>query len=88
MALPEIACAKYVPGEGRRCAHYADPICLRRDEFVCVEWLRANRYLRDPLVDARQHLTQLCATSPPPAPPQPASVQLGLFPRLRRPRNP
>ena len=91
MALPEIACAKYVPGEGRRCAHYADPVCLRHDEFVCIAWLRANGYLRDPLEAAREHLTQLRATSPPPAapaPPQPATVQLGLFPRLRPPRKP
>ena len=90
MALPEIACAKYVPGEGWRCAHYADPVCLRHDEFVCIAWLRANGYLRDPLEAAREHLTQLRATSPPsaaPAPPQPAT-QLGLFPRLRPLRSP
>ena len=88
MAMPEIACAKYVPGEGRRCVHYADGPCLRPDEFMCVEWLSANGYGRDPLPDAREHLQQLRATSPPPAPPKPSPLQIGLFPRLRPQRNP
>jgi len=88
MALPKIACAKYAPGGGRRCAHYADGACLRPDEFMCVEWLRANGYAPDPLVGAREHLRVLRATSPPPAPPKSSPVQIGLFPRLRRPRKP
>ena len=89
MAMPEIACAKYVPREGRRCVHYADGgPCLRPDEFMCVEWLKANGYLRDPLPDAREHLRQLRATSPPSAKPSPAPLQIGLFPRLRPQRNP
>jgi hypothetical protein len=85
--MPEIACANYVPGEGRRCVHYAVGTCLRPDEFMCVEWLKANGYLRDPLPDAREHLRQLRASSPP-TKPSPAPIQIGLFPRLRPQRSP
>ena len=84
MAASEIACAKYVPGGGRRCVHYADGACLRPDEFMCGEWLKANGYARSSLPDAREHLKRLRATSPPPSP---APVQIGLFPRLRPQRS-
>lgn len=85
---PEISCPKYLPVDGRRCVHYGDGPCLRPDEFMCVEWLRANGYLRDPLPDAREHLRLLRATSPPLASrPRPAPVQLGQFPRLRLTRS-
>jgi hypothetical protein len=83
----QISCLRYVAGDGRRCAHYRDGACARPDEFMCVEWLRSNGYLRDPLPGAREHLRQVRATSPPPAPPKP-SKQIGLFPRLRPQRNP
>ena len=40
---PGITCEKYTRGEGKRCAHYAsNGACLRDDEFMCVEWLKAN----------------------------------------------
>jgi len=82
MALPEISCSKYVPGEGRRCAHFLDGPCARPDEFMCGEWLQANR-----LSGARAYLAQVRATSPPPQPAAPP-VQIALFPNLRRVRTP
>ncbi len=40
---PNITCEKYTRGEGKRCVHYAkNGACLRADEFMCVEWLKAN----------------------------------------------
>ena len=84
MPMPRVDCPKYVAGVGRRCVHYADGPCLRPDEFMCREWLRANGYLRDPMLEARDHLRSLRATSPPPASSPPAPVQL---PRLRPPRS-
>ena len=40
---PGITCEKYVRGEGRRCVHYvANGACALPDEFMCVEWLKAN----------------------------------------------
>lgn len=39
---PGITCEKYLRGESKRCAHYTDGICTRADEFVCLEWLKAN----------------------------------------------
>jgi hypothetical protein len=38
-----IVCSKYAPGETRRCVHFLSyGGCARPDEFMCVEWLRAN----------------------------------------------
>lgn len=38
-----ITCPKYVRGEGKRCAHFkANGACALPDEFMCVEWLKAN----------------------------------------------
>lgn len=38
-----ITCPKYVRGEGKRCAHFkASGACALPDEFMCVEWLKAN----------------------------------------------
>jgi hypothetical protein len=41
-------CPKYEPHSGsRRCRHYlANGACSLADEFMCVEWLRANRAAR------------------------------------------
>jgi hypothetical protein len=38
-----IVCSKYAPGVTRRCVHFL-PYggCARPDEFMCIEWLRAN----------------------------------------------
>ena len=86
--MPAFTCPKYTPAPGAsRCVHYADGgPCLRPDEFMCVEWLRANGYLPDLLPAAREHLKQVRARSPPPAPPLPPA-QIGLFPRLRSTRS-
>jgi hypothetical protein len=38
-----ITCERYVRGEGKRCAHYVtNGACSLPDEFMCVEWLKAN----------------------------------------------
>lgn len=44
-AAAPYGCPKYRPLPGsKRCVSYDDSgICLRDDEFVCVEWLRVNR---------------------------------------------
>lgn len=49
-----VQCEHYEPGEdGRRCVHYlANGACARPDEFMCVEWLRANGHPA-PVVTAR-----------------------------------
>ena len=40
---PGITCEKYTRGEGKRCIHYAaNGACALPDEFMCVEWLKAN----------------------------------------------
>ena len=36
-------CPKYVPdASGKRCRHYLKGACALADEFMCVEWLKAN----------------------------------------------
>ena len=42
--LSTFTCARYEPlGGSRRCRHYVEGgACARPDEFMCVEWLRAN----------------------------------------------
>lgn len=38
-----ITCPKYVRGEGKRCVHFrATGACALPDEFMCVEWMKAN----------------------------------------------
>ncbi|MBC7174052.1 MAG: hypothetical protein H5U40_16540 [Polyangiaceae bacterium] len=38
-----ITCEKYTRGEGKRCVHYvSNGACALPDEFMCVEWLKAN----------------------------------------------
>lgn len=40
---PGITCEKYTRGEGKRCLHFAsNGACTLPDEFMCVEWLKAN----------------------------------------------
>jgi hypothetical protein len=40
---PGITCEKYTRGEGKRCIHFAsNGACTLPDEFMCVEWLKAN----------------------------------------------
>jgi hypothetical protein len=42
---PPITCPKYLPmpGGGRRCQHFeSNGGCRLPDEFMCVEWLKAN----------------------------------------------
>jgi hypothetical protein len=40
---PGITCEKYTRGEGRRWIHYAaNGAWALLDEFMCVEWLKAN----------------------------------------------
>ena len=37
-------CPKYTRGEGKRCVHYlVNGGCALPDEFMCVEWMKANR---------------------------------------------
>ncbi len=38
-----VTCEHYVRAEGKRCLHYAsNGACNLPDEFMCVEWLKAN----------------------------------------------
>ena len=43
-AAPEITCPRYDPVPGtKRCKHYLKgSTCSLPDEFMCVEWLKAN----------------------------------------------
>jgi hypothetical protein len=44
---PDIGCPRYQPRpSSRRCQHYLDGgACALASEFMCVEWLKANRHL-------------------------------------------
>lgn len=43
---PGVTCPHYVRSESKRCVHYlSNGGCVRPDEFMCVEWLKANGYL-------------------------------------------
>jgi hypothetical protein len=44
---PGINCPRYQPRAGsKRCEHYVDGgACALATEFMCVEWLKANRHL-------------------------------------------
>jgi hypothetical protein len=44
---PDIGCLRYQPrASSRRCRHYLDGgACALANEFMCVEWLKANRHL-------------------------------------------
>jgi len=40
---PGITCSKYTRGEDKRCVHFrAAGACALPEEFMCVEWLKAN----------------------------------------------
>ena len=46
---PSVTCPRYVRSESRRCVHYlSNGGCARPDEFMCVEWLKANGHLLSP----------------------------------------
>lgn len=47
---PPVSCPKYEPVPGsRRCRDYLpNGACTRPDEFMCVEWLKANGHVRAP----------------------------------------
>jgi hypothetical protein len=63
---PPVSCPKYEPVPGsRRCRDYLpNGGCARPDEFMCVEWLKANGHAR--------------AANPPPEP-TPAPLERDLF---------
>jgi hypothetical protein len=44
---PDIGCPRYQPrASSKRCEHYLDGgACALASEFMCVEWLKANRHL-------------------------------------------
>lgn len=64
---PGISCAKYTRGEGKRCVHYvANGACALPDEFMCVEWLKANG--PKPAADARRSPPVVEAPKPTPQP--------------------
>ncbi|GAB4215620.1 MAG: hypothetical protein OHK0013_41340 [Sandaracinaceae bacterium] len=64
---PGITCAKYTRGEGKRCVHYvSNGACALPDEFMCVEWLKANG--PKPAADARESLPVVEAPKPEPQP--------------------
>jgi pyruvate/2-oxoglutarate dehydrogenase complex dihydrolipoamide acyltransferase (E2) component len=64
---PGITCEKYTRGEGKRCVHYvANGACALPDEFMCVDWLKANG--PKPVADAQRSLLVVEAPKPTPQP--------------------
>jgi len=60
---PGITCEKYTRGEGKRCIHdAANGACALPDEFVGVEWLKANG-------PKHTHSVPVVTEPPKPAPP-------------------
>lgn len=60
---PGITCAKYTRSEGKRCVHYvSNGACALPDEFMCVEWLKANG--PKPAADAPKSLPVVAAPKP------------------------
>lgn len=78
-STPEITCPRYAPVSGsKRCQHYLKGgACALPDEFMCVEWLKANGHtVPEPLPPVE------AVREPPPAtqPPSPTSkVDRDLF---------
>ncbi len=71
-----VSCLRYDPVPGtRRCRHYlSGGACDLPDEFMCVEWLRANGHAAPPPLPPMAQ-----AAEPPPveAPPRPAPPRVG-----------
>lgn len=65
-----ISCPKYEPVEGtRRCRQYhADGACALPDEFMCVEWLKANGHASAPSAPAPPPLERDLFGAPMPPP--------------------
>ena len=71
IATPEITCPRYEPKPGsKRCKHYLKGgACVLPDEFMCVEWLKANGHaLPEPLPPVEVE------PEPPPATASPSSA--------------
>ena len=69
IATPEITCPRYEPKPGtKRCKHYLKGgACALPDEFMCVEWLKANGHaVPEPLPPVE--------VEPPPPTPPPSSA--------------
>lgn len=84
---PGITCAKYTRSEGKRCVHYvSNGACALPDEFMCVEWLKANGpkpaadapnpspVVETPTPQARDLFGDPIAPSAEPPKPKPAAV--------------
>lgn len=65
IAPPEITCPRYEPKPGtKRCKHYLKGgACALPDEFMCVEWLKANGHA------VPEPLPPVEVEPPPPTPP-------------------
>jgi hypothetical protein len=81
---PGINCPRYQPRAGsKRCAHYLDGgACALATEFMCVEWLKANRHLvpqDHPSHDATPAPAALLSGLAPPVP-EPAHARAPIAP--------
>jgi hypothetical protein len=97
-AAPEITCSRYDPVPGtKRCKHYLKGgACALPDEFMCVEWLKANgHHVPPPLpplapVEAKSpsEPTPTPTPAPPSSPtqPRPDRTERDLFGAPVRPR--
>ena len=77
---PGITCEKYTRGEDKRCIHdAANGACALPDEFMGVEWLKAN---------GPKHAHSVPVVTEPPKPAPPARDLFGTqFPRSHRHRQ-
>jgi hypothetical protein len=74
-AAPEITCPRYDPVPGtKRCKHYLKGgACSLPDEFMCVEWLKANGHHVPPPLPPLDPVEAEPPTEPAPAPAPPSS---------------
>lgn len=72
---PEITCPRYDPVPGtKRCKHYLKGgACSLPDEFMCVEWLKANGHQVPPPLPPLAPVEATPPSEPAPAPAQPSS---------------
>jgi hypothetical protein len=88
---PGVTCAKYVRGEGKRCLHYVvGGACALPDEFMCVQWLKANE-AKASAASATKAPETVATEAPKPARrPQPKTLDLfaGPIPPTDEPEPP
>lgn len=85
-----ITCGKYeADHDGRRCRHYGGRgACALPDEFMCVEWLKANGHPVAPAGPVPPPITHNFFGDPMPVEPSPSTSPLPVPPQQKAPSPP